>query len=137
MKNNVKRRMGHNIQQKEKKKTGHKVIWSEVVCPLLCCKVPSTETQCQKVTKAFGNFLHARDLQFAPRTSKEALEISYITPNLFVLSLYQSVWWGQRIGWKFSQLQFSPQKLCQFTFSLSLSLKLTEHNVWWTKILWH
>ena len=39
--------MGHNIQQKEKKKFGHKAIWLEVVCPLLCCKFSSPETQCQ------------------------------------------------------------------------------------------
>ena len=49
MKSNAKSRMGHNIHQKEKKlvtkqydkkKTGHNK-------PLLCCKFPSIETQCQ------------------------------------------------------------------------------------------
>ena len=38
--------MGHNTQQK-KKMASHKAIWKEVVCSLLHCKVPSTETQCQ------------------------------------------------------------------------------------------
>ena len=33
---------------------------------------------------------------------------------------------GQRVGWKFSQLYYSSQKLCQSTFSI---LKLTQHNV--------
>ena len=32
--------------------------------------------------------------------------------------LSQSVWWGQKIGWKFWQLQYSPQKLCQSSLSL-------------------
>ena len=33
---------------------------------------------------------------------------------------------GQRVGWKFPQLYYSSQKLCQSTFSI---LKLTQHNV--------
>ena len=79
MKSNVKGRMGHNIQQKEKKlvtkqydkkKIGHNK-------PLLCCKFPSTETQCP---------------------SNEGFSyISYIMPNLFVLSLSLSVWWDKEL----------------------------------------
>ena len=55
-------------------------------------------------------------------TKKEELKISYPCQKLVCpLPLTQSIWWAQRICWKFPQLQCSPQKLCQSTLSLPIS----------------
>ena len=74
--------MAHNIRQKEKNKS-----------------------QSNMIRSCLSSFMHKRrlfvlyacDLQFAPKTSNEGLEILYTKPNLFDLSLSQSAWWGKEL----------------------------------------
>ena len=83
-----------------------------------------------------GNFLNAKCMWSAICSSNVKRRVgNFLHHAKLVCPLPQSVWWGQIIRWKFSQLQYSPQKLCQSTFSLSLSLSLSLSEINTTQCL--
>ena len=88
-----------------------------------------------------GIFLYAHDLQFAPKTSNEGLEISYTMSNLFVLSLSSSVWRGKELVENFhNYIVLLKSYASLLSFSLWINTIFCErlrfsniNTVWWKK----
>ena len=99
--------MAHNIRQKEKNKSQSNMIRS-------CLS--------SFMHKRRLFVLHACDLQSAPKTSNEGLEILYTKPNLFDLSLSQSAWWGKELDWLeiSTAIVFSSKVMLIYSLSVSL-----------------